>query len=159
MNYLYAFVVALIASVVGAVEESGPFDLNVHTFDQVINGNSMALVKFFSPHCGHCRQMEPAYKELASHFQHNGRVIIARVNCQAHPGLCQRFGISGLPTLKFFPASPNPQAQDAQCGRDVGSMRNFVESKLGSLHAGPVYIKLLSWSEECATSRSRLAKF
>lgn len=131
MNYLYALMVALMVGAARGVEEGGPFDLTDDTFGQVINGNRVALVKFFSPRCGHCRDMEPAYRRLSEYFQGNSRVVIAQVNCDTQSSLCVRFQISGLPTLKFFPAtSPNPDAQDANCGRDFDSMANFVESKL-----------------------------
>lgn len=44
-------------------------------------------------------------------FDNSDEVIIAKVDCDAEKALGKRFGVSGYPTLKFFPkGSTEPEA-------------------------------------------------
>jgi len=62
------------------------------------------FVKFFAPWCGHCNHMEPAWREFLD--KNEKSVNVASVDCTSEYGslLCQEYGISGYPTLLFFPA-------------------------------------------------------
>ena len=61
--------------------------------------------------CGHCKRLAPAYEEVGMAFDNSDEVIIAKVDCDAEKALGKRFGVSGFPTLKFFPkGSTEPEA-------------------------------------------------
>lgn len=61
--------------------------------------------------CGHCKRLAPAYEEVGMAFDNSDEVIIAKVDCDAEKALGKRFGVSGYPTLKFFPkGSTEPEA-------------------------------------------------
>ena len=47
--------------------------------------------------------MAAGYEEAALAFARFKDVSIAEVDCDAHNAVCGRFGVSGFPTLKFFP--------------------------------------------------------
>jgi protein disulfide-isomerase A6 len=78
--------------------------------------------------------MEQAYNKLAEHFAGNDRVLIAQVNGDRHSSTLRQFDIGGYPTLKYFPMGKQI-VEDAHCGRDFESMRDFMERKIaeGSL--------------------------
>lgn len=40
---------------------------------------------------------------VADAFANMKNVLVAKVDCDAHGAVCSRFGVSGYPTLKFFP--------------------------------------------------------
>ena len=63
------------------------------------------------PGCGHCKRLAPAYEEVGKAYDNSDDVVIAKVDCDAEKSLAQRFGVSGYPTLKFFPkGSTEPEA-------------------------------------------------
>merc|ERR1712137_616974 len=60
------------------------------------------FVKFFSPFCGHCKKMKPAWNQLMDSFKDSDSVVIAEVDCSADgQQLCQEQRIYGVPTMKF----------------------------------------------------------
>ena len=60
------------------------------------------LMNFILPGCGHCKALAPTYEKLGSAFA-KADVIIAKVDADAENTLGSRFGVSGYPTLKYFP--------------------------------------------------------
>merc|ERR1712137_119590 len=57
---------------------------------------------------------------------------IARIDCDEHKDTCQRFGVSGYPTLKWFPAGQkdSPQAYDGE--RTLDALVDFVNANAGT---------------------------
>lgn len=59
--------------------------------------------------CGHCKRLVPEYQKLgeaiASDPKLRGRVLIAKVDADAHRSLGEKFGVRGFPTLKWVSAS------------------------------------------------------
>ena len=58
---------------------------------------------FWSVGCGHCKALAPTYEKLGEVFAKADDVVIAKVDADADKDLGGRFGISGFPTLKYFP--------------------------------------------------------
>jgi protein disulfide-isomerase A6 len=85
------------------------------------------FIKFYAPWCGHCKNMEPTWEELAKDLK--GRVKIARVDCTQETVTANKFGIQGFPTLKLFPPGPKSVEEAVPYesgGRDASSLNNFV---------------------------------
>ena len=60
------------------------------------------IVDFWAEWCGPCKAIAPVLEELAQEYA--GRVTIAKVNVDEHPGLAARFQVRSIPTLLFFKA-------------------------------------------------------
>jgi len=58
------------------------------------------VVDFWAQWCAPCRQLTPLLEKQAAKFE--GRIVLAKVDTDAHPALSQRFGVSGIPAVKAF---------------------------------------------------------
>jgi len=68
----------------------------------VFESGKNAFVKFFAPWCGHCKGMKPAWDALAAEYEGHPNVLVADVDCDAQKDLCNGFGVSGYPTVKYW---------------------------------------------------------
>ncbi len=85
--------------------------LDDDTFDDVISSsNEIWLLKFSAPWCYHCKIMLPAWTAAAKEL--GAKVRFAYINADANRGLARRFGVTKLPTLKYFTAGYNKSDDD-----------------------------------------------
>ncbi|ORX36848.1 disulfide-isomerase precursor [Kockovaella imperatae] len=105
-------------------------DLDSKNFENIIGGSKPALVEFFAPWCGHCKNLAPTYEQLADAFP-SDKVVIAKTDADGvGKELGNRFGVTGFPTLKWFPAG-SLEPQDYSGGRDLDSLASFVSRESG----------------------------
>lgn len=45
----------------------------------VMDRTKDVLLEIYAPWCGHCKKLEPIYKEVAKHFKRSKSVVIAKV--------------------------------------------------------------------------------
>ena len=114
------------------VASSAVIDLIPSNFDRVvIQSGKPALVEFFAPWCGHCKNLAPVYEELATSFKYaDDKVSIAKVDADDHKSLGKRFGVGGFPTLKWFDGNSD-KPEDYSGGRDLESLSKFISDKTG----------------------------
>jgi len=108
-------------------------DLTPANFDKVaLDTSKDVLVEFFAPWCGHCKHLAPDYEKVATAFANEPNVVVAKVDADAHKDLGSRFGVSGFPTIKFFPKNNKENPEDYNQGRDVPSFVSFLNEKAGT---------------------------
>lgn len=112
-------------------DKSEVIDLIPSNFDKFALGGKPALVEFFAPWCGHCKNLAPVYEKLAQDFSFaKDKVTIAKVDADAEKSLGKRFGIQGFPTIKYFDGK-SETPEDYNGGRDIESLTEFLTKKTG----------------------------
>ncbi|GFY94920.1 thioredoxin family protein [Actinidia rufa] len=100
-------------------------------FELVLDETKDVLVEFYAPWCGHCKNLAPIYEKVAAAFKLEDDVIIANVDADKHKELGEKYGVSGFPTLKFFPKG-NKAGEDYDGGRDLDDFVTFINEKCGT---------------------------
>ncbi|MEX1366461.1 MAG: thioredoxin [Nannocystaceae bacterium] len=67
---------------------------------EVIDSELPVLVDFWAAWCGPCRAIAPHLETLAGRFA--GQAKVVKVDVDDNPGIAQRYGIRGIPTLLMF---------------------------------------------------------
>jgi len=67
---------------------------------EVLKWDLPVLVDFFAEWCGPCKMMAPAIDELAKEYE--GKWKIGKIDIDESPETAQKYGITSIPTLKFF---------------------------------------------------------
>merc|ERR1711964_908381 len=89
-----------------------------------------AFGKFLAPWGGPCKKMKPDWDKLAKDFKSSQAVTIADVDCTDEANgapVCQRFGVKGYPTLKYFLPGKSKSGMDYQGAREYAGMKQFAE--------------------------------
>lgn len=105
--------------------------LTVDNFDSKALGSKAALVEFYAPWCGHCKQLTPKYEQLAVAFAGDKDVLIAKVDATEEPELGKKYEVAGFPTIKFFPAGSS-DAEDYDGSRELDDFVEFINKKVGT---------------------------
>uniref|UniRef100_A0A8C8AMS1 Sulfhydryl oxidase n=1 Tax=Otus sunia TaxID=257818 RepID=A0A8C8AMS1_9STRI len=82
---------------------------------RLLGSPSAWAVEFFASWCGHCVHFAPTWRALAHDLREwRPAVMLAAIDCadEANQQVCNNFGITGFPTLKFFRAF-SKKAEDA----------------------------------------------
>ena len=71
------------------------------SFEQdVLKSEKPVLVDFWAAWCAPCRMLAPTVEAVAEKYATNARVV--KLNVDDNPGISQRYGIKGIPTLDSF---------------------------------------------------------
>lgn len=67
---------------------------------RVGSGNTVWLVEYYAPWCGHCQQMVPTFSNIASMLEEEEAIEVGAVNCATQSVICNEwFGIRSYPTV------------------------------------------------------------
>lgn len=82
----------------------------------VINNDKPVVLDFFAEWCGPCRQMAPAFAEIASELKDSH--FFGKIDIDEERELAINHGISSIPTLIFY-----------KNGKQVGSVTGFLSKQ------------------------------
>src|SRR4030088_2167208 len=84
------------------------------------------LIDFWAPWCGPCRIVAPAVERLSEELA--GQMKVVKVNTDLAPGLQERFGVRGIPTLVLMDGG---KERDRVVGAlNLSALRGWVEQRL-----------------------------
>ncbi|XP_035260754.1 protein disulfide-isomerase A6 [Anguilla anguilla] len=117
-------------------------ELNPSNFNrEVIQSDSLWLIEFYAPWCGHCQRLTADWKKVATALK--GVVKVGAVDADQHKSLGGQYGIRGFPTIKIFGANKN-KPEDYQGARSsqaivdgaVNALRSLVKDRMAGKTGG-----------------------
>uniref|UniRef100_A0A7N6A7H8 Protein disulfide-isomerase n=1 Tax=Anabas testudineus TaxID=64144 RepID=A0A7N6A7H8_ANATE len=107
----------------------GPVKVIVaENFDSIVNDDSKdVLIEFYAPWCGHCKNLEPKYKELGEKLANDPNVVIAKMDATAND-VPSPYEVSGEFTpVVSFSANRSVSPLSFQGGREVSDFINYLK--------------------------------
>lgn len=96
-------------------------------FEEVVSQpNVTVLVDFWAPWCGPCRMLAPRLEQAAETF--DGRVVIAKYNCDEASRFAGEYNVRGIPTVIAFKNGQNVGERTGLC--DQETLNAFIEAHL-----------------------------
>ena len=107
------------------------------SFEKIVQDASKdVLIELYAPWCGHCKKLEPTYKELAKKFKSVKNLVIAKMDATAND-TPDGYAIEGFPTIYFAPTNQKSDPIKFEGGRELDDFVKFLKEKatvpLGSL--------------------------
>lgn len=109
--------------------QTGPvYQLVGSTFESIVKNNAKdVLVEFYAPWCGHCKKLEPVYRQVAQKMENVKSVVVAKIDATAND--VEGVEVDGFPTIKFWRADKKDAPIDYDGDRDVDSFIAWLEEK------------------------------
>jgi len=75
--------------------------------------------------------MKPAWDKAAAHAEEKyNNVVVADVDCTVEKTLCQKQGVKGYPTIKYWVGGSESKYTG---GRSESDLIGFIDSKMGGV--------------------------
>lgn len=96
-------------------------------FEQVaFDETRSVLVEFYAPWCGHCKELAPIWEQLAEKYKDQEGIVIANMDATANE--VEAVTVTGFPTIKYFPATPDRKIVDFKGKRDLETLSRFLDN-------------------------------
>uniref|UniRef100_A0A336KRW2 Protein disulfide-isomerase n=1 Tax=Culicoides sonorensis TaxID=179676 RepID=A0A336KRW2_CULSO len=124
-------------------------ELGDDTFEAGVSEVETTLVMFYAPWCGHCKRLKPEYAKAAELLKDDDPPIaLAKVDCtEAGKKTCEKFSVSGYPTLKIF--KNGEVSQEYNGPREAAGIVKYMRAQVGpaskdlaSLQAFETFLKV-----------------
>ncbi|XP_065268299.1 protein disulfide-isomerase A3 [Emys orbicularis] len=111
----------------------GPVKVVVaENFDDLVNAEDKdVLIEFYAPWCGHCKNLEPKYKELGEKLSKDPNVVIAKMDATAND-VPSPYEVRGFPTIYFAPAGNKQNPKKYEGGREVSDFISYLKQEATS---------------------------
>lgn len=111
--------------------EKGVVVLDPKNFESFIDSQDYTIIEFYAPWCGHCKSLEPEWATAASKVSKlKPKVLLAKVDADAHKELATKYDVSGYPTIKIFKKGTK-KPEDYDGPREAKGIVSFVKEAMG----------------------------
>ena len=86
-----------------------------------------ALVEFYAPWCGHCKQLAPVYDEVGEAFSEEDGVVIAKMDSTANEIDIPGVSVKGFPTIVFFKGNDKANPVVYEGGRTKADFIKYMK--------------------------------
>ncbi|KAG8196511.1 hypothetical protein JTE90_012325 [Oedothorax gibbosus] len=95
---LYCISIAVICFV-GIAESNRVLELSDRFLE--VRTNGVWLVMFYAPWCGHCKNLEPIWNQVAQSLV-DTEIRVGKIDCTRFTSVAQEFSVGGFPTILFI---------------------------------------------------------
>jgi thioredoxin 1 len=74
-------------------------DIKTSEWDPLISDKKLVAADFWAPWCPFCVRLKPIFESVAKEYQD---IKFVKVNVQEEGDLASRYGVRGIPIIKFF---------------------------------------------------------
>jgi len=107
----------------------GPVKIVVgKTFKKIVLSKKKdVFIEFYAPWCGHCKKLEPIWKELGKLFKKEKRIVIAKMDAIANDVPGEQFDVNGFPSLYYVKKGNKKKPIKYEGDRDLNSFIKFIK--------------------------------
>ncbi|XP_074509853.1 endoplasmic reticulum resident protein 44 [Sebastes fasciatus] len=106
--------------------------LDSGNIDDVLNNAGVAIVNFYADWCRFSQMLHPIFEEASNlvreEFPETKQVVFARVDCDQHSDIAQRYRITKYPTLKLF-RNGMMMKREYRGQRSVAAIADFIRQQ------------------------------
>jgi len=127
---LVLFIALLIVGSYAVTQEDSVYVLETSNFSEWLVEQEFALVEFYAPWCGHCKNLAPHFAKTAQDLEASGSPAkLAKVDATENSELADQFQIRGYPTLFWFTKGNNYQPQEYNGPREAPGIAQWIEKQ------------------------------
>jgi thiol-disulfide isomerase/thioredoxin len=117
-------------------------EITPENYEEVTQGRTV-FIKFYSPHCDHCKKLAPDWEKLAEEWKNHPQGLVGEVDCVAHRKFCQSLNFEGVPTLLFGDPSANGILLQEYTSRDksYNALFEFAKDTIASPICSPANVE------------------
>ncbi|XP_056141623.1 endoplasmic reticulum resident protein 44 [Lampris incognitus] len=106
--------------------------LDTSNIDDILNKAGVSLVNFYADWCRFSQMLHPVFEEASNlvreEFPDTSQVVFARVDCDQHSDIAQRYRITKYPTLKLF-RNGLMMKREYRGQRSVAAIADFIRQQ------------------------------
>ncbi|XP_068425462.1 endoplasmic reticulum resident protein 44 [Clinocottus analis] len=106
--------------------------LDSGNIDDVLNNAGVSIVNFYADWCRFSQMLHPIFEEASNiareEFPETKQVVFARVDCDQHSDIAQRYRITKYPTLKLF-RNGMMMKREYRGQRSVAAIAEFIRQQ------------------------------
>jgi len=104
----------------------GCIELNMENLERVIGGQKYTVILFYTQWSGTCKRLAVEYEKFVKQIFRSAdqisKVVPAKVDCDAHPRVCEIFDVEDYPQILYLPR--RSKLEDAKTATAVTGGRN-----------------------------------
>ncbi|XP_063778725.1 endoplasmic reticulum resident protein 44 [Pseudophryne corroboree] len=126
-----ACVLVLLAAWAYTPAKGDIISLESGNIDELLGNADVALVNFYADWCRFSQMLHPIFEEASNIIREefpDSKVVFARVDCDQHSDIAQRYRISKYPTLKLF-RNGMMMKREYRGQRSVAAIADFIRQQ------------------------------